>query len=684
MACTSTNCTDVAASCANSQSEEIGTTSADAFACNASTIDKVVNGSSVVTNRVGNQLNSIVQLEANYIITPINGGVWAEFEVFTAFNQFMGFGGISYKPKLSTTLPYVVGATPIGDLNVEPFSDLTVSEADSRFDRRFDSVAQAVAATDLILAQVIKIGERADALFKIVTGEVPNTFNIIDLTGSGLQAELRVNGFANVIEFAGINPSSAGQQAAANYAKDNNVALVYPDENYTIDTTIDLTSPGGGAEGFRNIEVIAGREAYFSGALSTTNLFDISGQRRFTWTGGRFLFGNKMFFQDDASSTAPTASTFFYKVIFAPTASDAIGRCYQADTSIGVYWTDCTFGTDLASNAIDIAIELTGASSQETNINAFYKCTFRGLTNGAILLTASAFNRTVINCDTCWFEDINGPALEAFSVARSIMLKNCYFEKTGSVTKASIVIQGGASVSINGGNISGNQNNATSFVTCNAGGELVTSGNIVFFSDGTRQFLELTNPAGTNILHGVGILGTGTEIYEDLLFGGSSFLQYVDYSNPRITSTLATTTRASSHYMNVFANGFLTHRTDTVNISAETTDFTVATINIPNAAHCCRISVDIFQTIQNGAGTGRAGRSSEWATNWDGAAWQFTAGRDLVAGVGWLITPVSVDVNTFTIDLQRASGGVTNTPARVAISIVQGTENLEGNEITIT
>ncbi len=125
MSCETNDCIDAGTSCENSKDEPIGTTSNDALACNASTIDEIVNSTGVVRNRIGNQVNSITQLEANYIVTAINGGVWAAGQTFTAFNQYMVFGETAYKPKISTSLPYIVGATP-DPLFVEPF-DLSVN-----------------------------------------------------------------------------------------------------------------------------------------------------------------------------------------------------------------------------------------------------------------------------------------------------------------------------------------------------------------------------------------------------------------------------------------------------------------------------------------------------------------------------------------------------------------------------
>ena len=66
-------------------------------------------------------------LESKYIMTAINGGVWASGQIFTAYNQYMNLSGTSYKPKVATTLPYTIGATP--DLgSVEPVTAQSADE----------------------------------------------------------------------------------------------------------------------------------------------------------------------------------------------------------------------------------------------------------------------------------------------------------------------------------------------------------------------------------------------------------------------------------------------------------------------------------------------------------------------------------------------------------------------------
>lgn len=129
---------------------------------NAETIDEFVEGSTQTTiTRTGKNVLTRLGLEAQYVFTAINNGVWAAGQSFTAVNQFMVFSGTAFKPKNSTTLPYVVGATPVGDPNVEVVANLSTAQGDARYIREFDDLAGPITASDLADGQSIRFKERS-------------------------------------------------------------------------------------------------------------------------------------------------------------------------------------------------------------------------------------------------------------------------------------------------------------------------------------------------------------------------------------------------------------------------------------------------------------------------------------------------------------------------------------------
>lgn len=197
---------------------------------NAETIDEIVNSAAqTVTSRTGKGLSTIKNLEAQYTFTAINNGVWAAGQTFTAVNQFMVFTGTAYKPRNSTTLPYVVGATPVGDANVEVVGNLSTAQGDDRYLREFDDLAGAIAAIDLIDGQSIILKERTTGsgggsiwgvvLLSTVT---PNGDNIFASTGGQIPAlalVLREGYLYSRLHFSSISDVLIAKQATGEIAK---------------------------------------------------------------------------------------------------------------------------------------------------------------------------------------------------------------------------------------------------------------------------------------------------------------------------------------------------------------------------------------------------------------------------------------------------------------------------------
>lgn len=96
------------------------------FKQDAGTLNEVITSENALTSPAsdGKQKNTLRGLEAKYLMTPLNGGIWATGIEFKAYNQYMIYNGVSYKPKRATVLPYTSEATP-NVANVEPFSDVT-------------------------------------------------------------------------------------------------------------------------------------------------------------------------------------------------------------------------------------------------------------------------------------------------------------------------------------------------------------------------------------------------------------------------------------------------------------------------------------------------------------------------------------------------------------------------------
>ena len=81
------------------------------------------------TDRLGNKHLTAEGALARIGASPINGGVWASGITFTAYNEYMIYNGVAYKPKGTTSLPYVSANTP--DMyNVEPYVLHNITSSD--------------------------------------------------------------------------------------------------------------------------------------------------------------------------------------------------------------------------------------------------------------------------------------------------------------------------------------------------------------------------------------------------------------------------------------------------------------------------------------------------------------------------------------------------------------------------
>jgi len=111
---------------------------------------------------------------------PLNGGVWAAGQTFTAYNQYMIYNGIPYAPLTSTTLPYgPVGATPepafVGPYPLndhERLSNLNAVGGHDAIYRRKTTAAQ-VASNAFSEGSLLEISDKRSSKFNVITTATP-------------------------------------------------------------------------------------------------------------------------------------------------------------------------------------------------------------------------------------------------------------------------------------------------------------------------------------------------------------------------------------------------------------------------------------------------------------------------------------------------------------------------------
>lgn len=117
---------------------------------------------------------------------------------FNNLNEFCKYdraGTIeSYKLNPATPLPYTPDSAgtpdPQNDSNLVMFNDVTREYVNQNFDK-FGTLSSFVNDPKLTLGMAVRVTDRGDGFFDVVTGETPNGFNIVDHATLSLQLKLR-------------------------------------------------------------------------------------------------------------------------------------------------------------------------------------------------------------------------------------------------------------------------------------------------------------------------------------------------------------------------------------------------------------------------------------------------------------------------------------------------------------
>ena len=474
-------------------------------------------------------------------------------------------------------------------------------------------------------------------------------------------------------------------QSMFDYTKDLNLSNRVGPGSFLFNSEVDIGAPGAGDEGYRNTSVVCDHEAKFYGASNSISIFNISGQRRLKWTGGWFKRADMCFKGTDNGGTmTPPAYSFFNGVIFDGESANAIKRAYKAPTSIGVFWENCLFGTDQVNNSMDIAVELDGTNINQTNVNKYTNCVFINCVRG-VLMPDSSYARISTSFINCWFESLDGYAITAGTNTKALSFDNCYFEACGSASEKPVILNN-ARVTFKDCTIVGLQNNNDAFIESTNGTIINTIGVNDFGSLSNRVFVEFDSITTHQNLNGVLITdqsGVGTNSHKDLLFSVPSAQdeQYISWNIPAISSTLTDSTVKEVKPVVSSSLGCTRFLSETVNLSAVSTDYDVCNINVKNANLGVRVSIEAYQTIQ---GVGHSGRYYEVLAYWDGASWSFTTLINNTTNTGLNFTYTGVDSTNFKIQAQRTVGGATNTPLRALVIVHQASDNILDNLVAIT
>lgn len=216
---------------------------------------------------------------------PLNGGVWASGQTFTAYNQYMIFGGEAYSPLQGTVLPYTVGTSPdLGFVyqiklnSLQALSGLT-EPSDLAQRHRIETTVTEIATGVFKVGDKLELSDRALAKFIVVSGGSANGYDILS-AGAGKTAKLNANGGDVDVQWLGAKGDGATNdqpaiQAAVNLAIANylNVKFRPTSSYYRINSAIVIA----GGLGSQGLKFIGGSTYQYGGYIKAfgTNAIDI-------------------------------------------------------------------------------------------------------------------------------------------------------------------------------------------------------------------------------------------------------------------------------------------------------------------------------------------------------------------------------------------------------------------------
>lgn len=493
--------------------------------------------------------------------------------------------------------------------------------------------------------------------------------------------QLNVRDFGAVAD--GVTDDSAAVQAAFDAAKSATEVgaktVYFPDGTYLL-SNIDLSSPGGGVVGYRNINVYCDQGAYFTAPDNLTDMFDISGQRRMEWVGGQFLKANRVFFAEGSSSPAYCR---FYNQRFKPAAGSDIAVCFSAESSVGNSWIECQFGWDGVANGVDTGVDLIANNNGECNLNRFISCTFINFKDYAYRQRGSAFRKASNTFVGCWFEDSDGVAIEAGNNSFNLSITECYFENVGSASIAPISLNFPSPVAIENCFYVANKT-VPSFVTSN-GGSLYFKGNHAFVD--AFPLVDFTNVVSGQVLLDntmYDVSGTNPS-YKSALFSADSDTSEtaISWNIPANSGTLtedAVRTAYHNEARSIY-DGYARFRCDGVTLTTNLTWYDAATITIPGSGTmACRIIAEV-ETLHQGVDV--AARLIEVWVSRSGGTVTVTSIQNINLG-GGLELQVIADGTNAKLQARRNGGGALATSVRPIVQVFQADQDIATRRVSLS
>ena len=280
----------------------------------------------------------------------------------------------------------------------------------------FDTVAEAIADTTLVVGDVVIIEERANGIFNVISGtSTANTYNIIAHGSLSLSLELRVKGAINVCQFGATGDGSTDDYGALQHCLDlvaiTGGAVYFPRGDYKVLTGLVVPTNWSAtpATDLRRVSIFGDGQ----GCTSIT-------------TGTDAIIG--MLINGDDVGTVESHGYFtIEKISFtgaSPTSRTDTGLKLQSLAYIQL--------RDVSFHNLEYGLNINGVLS-----SGFYGLSFDNSTNGVFADEGTSFSHENANLwSSCIWRSITNIGYDGRQNSANVTFSGCNFEACGTMGTA--------------------------------------------------------------------------------------------------------------------------------------------------------------------------------------------------------------------------------------------------------
>lgn len=364
--------------------------------------------------------------------------------------------------------------------------------AQSIYDAVDDGAAQVViditTELDALQAEDVAINGRIDAIdartdaleaFDTTLGTSAGS-NSVGFLQSGTGATARtvqgkLRDVVSVKDFGAVGDGVTDDTTAFQNAALASKSIFVPKGNYLVNNCNWSASTVGD-----NLEIVFDKNAVCFASNNSTDIFNLTAQRRCYFTGGQFTKGQKAFNLGVGNNTV--AYCKFINQSFGGGAASSLIYGYWSDTAVSNVWQNCTFGKDSAPDSIENGVYFNCGSAQQTNVNAILDCEFIEVKYyGVYFGNTNANDNRIIGG---LFEEVHKSAIFSGQSNSGLYVNGAFFEDCGTSSDYPIYVDSNSGIQIANNTFRDNQYEAAgwAYILSGTGANITNNNSTVVFS----------------------------------------------------------------------------------------------------------------------------------------------------------------------------------------------------------